>query len=259
MVRQHSETDMANTGKPSQTATALRKSAVARYLQLAALFRRRIETSEWAIDSRIPTVEELAKECGVANMTIRQALALLEQEGLIERFRAKGTFVRKNNRRDLWCEVQTDWNGLLLSRDNAEIELLSTEEGTKPTDYPVGISTLAPSYLRLRRRHSRKGEFFLLADVFIDERIGQKIDKADFTSKTSMRLIADIPSLKIVDARQILTIGSADPEVSELLGVSLGDPIAYVQRIAVAEDDTIALVANGIYRGDMVRVDIKLT
>ena len=250
---------MSETGKPSQAAMAIRKSAVARYLQLAALFRRRIETNEWPVDARIPTIEELAKECGVANMTIRQALTLLEQEGLIERFRAKGTFVRKGNRRDLWCEVQTDWNGLLMSRDNAELELLSSQTGTNPTDYPDGIGALAPSYLHLRRRHSRDGEAFLLADVFIDERLGEKIDPADFTSKTSMRLIADISGLKIVDARQILTIGSADPEVSELLGVSLGDPVAYVQRIAVAEDGTMALIANGIYRGDMVRVEIKLT
>lgn len=250
---------MPETGKPSQAATAIRKSAVARYLQLAALFRRRIETSEWPVGSRIPTVEELANECGVANMTIRQALNLLEQEGLIERFRAKGTFVRKSNRRDLWCEVQTDWNGLLMSRDNAQLELLGSESDTKPNDYPEGIGTLAPSYLHLRRRHSRDGEAFLLADVFIDERVSKKIEPADFTSKTSMRLIADVPGLKISDARQILTIGSADPEVSELLGVSLGDPVAYVQRIAVADDGTVALIANGIYRGDMVRVEIKLT
>lgn len=250
---------MSTSGKPSQAATAIRKSAVARYLQLAALFRRRIETGEWGVDSRIPTVEELAKECGVANMTIRQALSLLEQEGLIERFRAKGTFVRKSNRRDLWCEVQTDWNGLLMARDNAEIELLSSQNTTKPTDFPAGISELADSYMHLRRRHSREGEAFLLADVFIDERLSANIDPADFTSKTSMRLIADVPGLKIVDARQILTIGSADPEVSQLLGVSMGDPVAYVQRIAVAEDGTMALVANGIYRGDTVRVEIKLT
>ena len=73
-----------------------------------------------------------------------------------------------------------------------------------------------------------------------------------------MRLISDVPGLKVVNAQQTLTIGSADPEISELLSIPLGDPIAYVQRVAVAEDGTIALIANGIYRGDMVRVDIKL-
>ena len=68
------------------TSQALKKSAVARYLQLASLFRARIESGEWEVDSRIPTVEELARDCGVATMTIRQALDILEAEGLIERF-----------------------------------------------------------------------------------------------------------------------------------------------------------------------------
>lgn len=249
---------MQKPGSGSRTAVALRKSAVARYLQLAALFRRRIETGEWAVDERIPTVDELSNECGVANMTIRQALSILEQEGLIERFRAKGTFVRKRNRHDLWCEVQTDWNGLLMSRDNAQIDVISIEQSVRPADFPDEVGELAPDYVHLRRIHRREGEAFLLADVYIDSRIHAKIDKNDFTRKTSMRLIADVPGIKIVDARQILTIGLADPEISELLGLPLGDPVAYVKRVAVAEDGTLALIANGIYRGDMVRVDIKL-
>ena len=43
---------------------------------------------------QIPTVDALAAECGAARATIRQALYLLHQDGPIERFRAKGTFVR---------------------------------------------------------------------------------------------------------------------------------------------------------------------
>ena len=109
----------------NRTAEALRKSSVARYLQLSSLFRRRIETGEWPVDSKIPTVKELADQCGVASMTIRQALDLLEADGLIERFRAKGTFVKKQPQRDLWCKVHTDWTGLLLARENAVIEILS--------------------------------------------------------------------------------------------------------------------------------------
>jgi len=249
---------MQPAGTKTKTAAVLEKSAVARYLQLASMFRRRIETGEWPVDARIPTVDELAAECGVANMTIRQALTQLEQEGLIERFRAKGTFVRKRNRRDLWCEVQTDWNGLLMSRDNASIKLISAETGAMPTDFAADAGSLAPSYLHLRRIHSRESEVFLLADVHIDERLASRIDPADFTTKTAMRLIADIPGIRITDARQILTIGSADPETSTLLGIPLGEPVAHVQRIAVTEDGTIALIANGIYRGDMVRVEIKL-
>ena len=116
------------------TSVDLSRSAVARYLQLATLFRRRIEQGTWRRDERIPTVDELAAECGVARATIRQALDQLEQDGLIARYRAKGTFVRATpaaNR--LWCEVETDWSGLLRSREGAEIEILGEHPG-QPAD-----------------------------------------------------------------------------------------------------------------------------
>ncbi len=72
----------------------LTRSDVARYIQLATLFRSRIEQGVWKPGERLPTVEELAAECGVARATIRQAMDSLAEEGLIQRFRAKGTFVR---------------------------------------------------------------------------------------------------------------------------------------------------------------------
>jgi predicted transcriptional regulator len=63
------------------------RSAVSRYIQLTTLFRRRIESGQWPVDQQIPTVEALALECGVARATIRQALGVLEDEKLIERYR----------------------------------------------------------------------------------------------------------------------------------------------------------------------------
>ncbi len=36
---------------------------------------------------------------------------LLEEEGLIRRQRAKGTFVLQRPQDSLWCDVRTDWSG----------------------------------------------------------------------------------------------------------------------------------------------------
>jgi GntR family transcriptional regulator len=72
-----------NKGVPQTEGVAnLSRSAIARYIQLATLFRRRIETGYWSVGEQIPTVEELATEYGVARATIRQAMGLLEDEGL---------------------------------------------------------------------------------------------------------------------------------------------------------------------------------
>jgi GntR family transcriptional regulator len=246
------------TPTSTQPSVDLSRSAVARYIQLASLFRRRIESGQWAIDQQIPTVDELAAEYGVARATIRQALDALENERLIERYRAKGTFVRQRPQAQLWCEVATDWSGLLIARENAKIELLADQRGMQPLHVPHPIGDLAPSYRRLRRRHSRDGSPFLLAVNHIDERLSGRLSKKDLQSKTALRLVADIPGLKIKDARQTLTIGTADVETSARLDVPLNAPIAIVHRSVVDQAGCLVFIGEGLYRGDMVRIDMKL-
>jgi GntR family transcriptional regulator len=239
-------------------AVDLDRSAVSRYLQLAGLFRRRIEAGDWQIGRQIPTVDELTAECGVARATVRKALDMLEDEGLIERYRAKGTFVRQRPKQQLWCEVATDWTGLLAARDEAVIEVLGDERGFQPPNVPHPVGTMAPSYRRLTRRHARHGVPFLLAHLYIDERLSKRISKKDLQSKTALKLLADIPGLKIKDARQTLTIGSADVETSEFLDMPLNAPIGVVYRSVVDRSGCLVFIGEGLYRGDMIRVDMKL-
>lgn len=243
-----------------RAAIDLNRSAVARYIQLATLFRRRIEQGAWRLDQRIPTVDELAAECGVARATIRQALDLLQQDGLIERFRAKGTFVRgapTENR--LWCDVETDWSGLLRSREGAEIEILADVPGLSPNALPtVEIGRPAPLYRHIRRRHWRDGQPFLLADVYLNERLSPKVTEEALRSRTALKLVAGIPGVRIADARQTLTIGTADVETAAALHLPLNAPVALVRRAAVDPRGVLLMVADGIYRGDVVRIDIRL-
>ena len=236
----------------------LDRSAVSRYIQLASLFRRRIEAGDWAIGQQTPTVDDLTAECGVARATVRKALDILQDEDLIERYRAKGTFVRQRPKQQLWCEVATDWSGLLAAREEAVIEVLADERGFRPPSVPHPVGTLAPSYRRLTRRHARHGAPFLLARLYIDERLSKRVSKKDLQSKTALKLMADIPGLKIKDARQTLTIGSADVETSELLDVPLNAPIGIVYRSVVDRSGCLVFIGEGLYRGDMIRIDMKL-
>ncbi len=52
--------------------------------------------------------------------------------------------------------------------------------------------------------------------------------------------------------------GSADPTIAEFLQLPLNAPIAHVHRSAVDQNGTIVFIGDGIYRGDVVRLDIKL-
>ncbi|HSW08113.1 GntR family transcriptional regulator [Aquabacterium sp.] len=65
-----------------------------RYGALAAALKARIVAGEWPPGSALPPEQGLAAQHGVALGTLRQALALLAEQGLVERLHGKGTFVR---------------------------------------------------------------------------------------------------------------------------------------------------------------------
>jgi GntR family transcriptional regulator len=64
-----------------------------RYGWLAARLRASITSGEWLPGSAIPAETQLAKSYTVALGTMRQAIAVLVTEGLLERVHGRGTFV----------------------------------------------------------------------------------------------------------------------------------------------------------------------
>ena len=63
------------------------------YHQLKELLTEKIESGEWAPGHRLPSEAELSTEFGVSRITVRQAMQLLENSGLVDRKRGLGTFV----------------------------------------------------------------------------------------------------------------------------------------------------------------------
>src|SRR5439155_16601116 len=69
------------------------KNRIPRYHQIAHSLRERIAEGRPAAGQRLDNQRSLAREFGVTLMTLRQALELLERDGLITRRHGLGTFV----------------------------------------------------------------------------------------------------------------------------------------------------------------------
>jgi DNA-binding GntR family transcriptional regulator len=61
--------------------------------QLAAILRGQIESGELAPRARLPSILELAGRYELAGVTVRKALDILKDEGLIVAVSGMGTFV----------------------------------------------------------------------------------------------------------------------------------------------------------------------
>jgi GntR family transcriptional regulator len=70
-------------------------SAVPLQWQLAALLRGRIVSGEWPPGRRVPSEKWLMQEYDLARNTVREALAALRAEGLVDVERGRGTRVRQ--------------------------------------------------------------------------------------------------------------------------------------------------------------------
>jgi GntR family transcriptional regulator len=62
------------------------------YVQVAAMLRRRIQQGE--ITSVLPSLTQLTEETGLAMGTVRRAVKILVDEGLVETRPGRGTFVK---------------------------------------------------------------------------------------------------------------------------------------------------------------------
>jgi DNA-binding LacI/PurR family transcriptional regulator len=69
-------------------------SMIARYAQLISHFREQILDGSLPAGARLPTELDLAEEHHISRGTVRQAMSALVNEGLLERVRGRGTFVR---------------------------------------------------------------------------------------------------------------------------------------------------------------------
>ena len=233
-----------------------KRSPLPLYLQVATALRRRIDTGHWAPGAQISTLEELEAEFQVARVTVRQAVEVLQNEGLVQRRQGKGTFVSKTIKDRRWLRLETEWS-----------ELISTIEDNVPTFMPVpeplpprlsdndGIA--ADKYEYLRSVQSREGEPFALAGVHIDCRIYKRAPRM-FQTRTALPVLVGLKGIKISRAHQTLVIGTADAETAALLRIPLNAPTAEARCVVTDDAGIVIYVADIIYRGDCVKLDIDL-
>ncbi len=229
-----------------------------RYLQLATLMRRRIETGEWAAGSQIPTLDALAGEFGLARVTIRQALEILELEGLLYRRQGRGTFIAPHLPDRRWLRLGGDWQALLAMAEGLSPQLLMLEDSARQPQIGPEEGTPAPAYKYMRRVHATpNGAPFCLIDIYLDQRVFRRAPRA-FKTRTVLPVLDQLAGLEIGQARQTLTIGTADVDTARHLALPLNAPIAEVRRVVTDAHGAVIYLAELVYRGDVIKLEIDL-
>jgi GntR family transcriptional regulator len=233
------------------------RSPVPLYIQVATLLRNRIAEGRFQMGQRMPTLDDLKAEFGLARVTIRQALEILEKEGLVSRQRGRGTFVNQNITDRRWLHLTFDRESLVLSIGTHVPRFIKLKD---PPDLPSlleGDGRPAQDYDYLLSVQYRSGEPFAIASVHIERSVFERCPK-QFRSQTALPVVLRLEQGNVGRAKIGLVIGSAGPETSERLRVPLNSPTAEARYIVENREGIIIYLGELIYRGDCVRFDIDL-
>jgi GntR family transcriptional regulator len=223
------------------------------YAQLLATFHRRIETGEWAIGEKVPSLEDLMVEFNVAKVTVRHAIGLLEAEGLIGRYRGRGTFVLGRPESNIWYQIPTSWDDLINHRPDIEFEWLDNEPVEPPAAFH-GKGTLAAEYQYMRRRLLRHHIPYCVGITYIEKSAFDAIGKDGFGAPIPLAILNDYLRGGIGQAEQTVRASSADIGTAKLLDLAPGSPIMLVTRSVLDRSGVLVYESLGYFRGDFVEI-----
>lgn len=226
------------------------------YAQVANVLRQRIHSGQWSAGQQIPTLYELEKEFRVARVTLRQALTLLESEGLIWRRRGLGTFVSERGGPE-WIRVATSRDELVQLLEGAWSRLLDVSPDESVPFLEDGDGEPATAYRHMRRLHGRGERAYAVVDMYLDKAVYARATER-FDSEMIIPVLDKMPGVEIDDIRQTLTIGTADRHIAEPLEIPIGSPIGILRRMVRDMSGRVIYVGSVNYRGDVVKLQIPL-
>ena len=226
------------------------------YAQVANVLRQRIRSGQWAAGDQLPTLDELEREFQVARVTLRQALTLLEADGMIWRKRGLGTFVSDSAGPE-WFKLETSRDELIHSLEGTWSQIIEVDSQETIPHLEPGDGEAASAYRHMQRVHGRGDRAYAVVDMYLDAKVYGRAPKR-FDREMIIPVIDGMRGIEISNIRQTLTIGTADKQVAEGLGVPIGSPIGILRRVVQDDAGKPIYIGTVNYRGDVVKLDISL-
>lgn len=205
------------------------------YRQLYELIRDRIREGEYLPDAAIPTEDQLGIQFQVSRVTVRRALQLLSNEGLLVRQQGRGTFVASVPVLEESLGALRGFAEMMLEHPEQSMEVLSLEAVPASPEVAEQLAVgKGANVVQIRRRHRIGRSVVAVAELYLPDWLGGRLSFAEVGRAPIYTLIARYSDERIQRATQKIGASAATDEVAELLGVAPGSPLLLVRRTTYA-------------------------
>ena len=233
--------DVAGRLRLGRLDTSIGQVREIRYRVIGEDLRRRLQAGELAPGRLLPSESELSASYAASRVTIRKALELLRDEGLVDARQGFGWFVpsdpvRQSLGRLGTIEAQLEASGIRSERRVVSFRFTSAPPRAREV---LGVEGV----LEVRRLNLADDEPFALVTVWCPEALGARLSRHDVERSPFYELL-DVP---LGGAVQTIGASAADPQAAELLQVPVGSPVLLVERITSTPDGEPVLLSEHVY------------
>jgi GntR family transcriptional regulator len=185
-----------------------------KYLQIREALRREVDAGRYPPGSPLPSQRLLAERFGVTLMTVRQAIGLLEEEGVVATRQGSGTFVRRGPFAYRPGPLRS------LAREIAATGgvLATTVTVASPGRAPDGVAerlgaAAADDVFVLERLRALDGEPLLVQRSYLPTELGSLLRAGELTTASLYDLLQRDAGVTVTRATETITavaLGTAD-------------------------------------------------
>jgi GntR family transcriptional regulator len=223
-----------------------------RYRTIADALRERVHAGEFAAGRLLPSESELSASYAASRITIRKALEVLREEGLVDARQGFGWFASVDPLRQALGRLGTIEAQLADSGVSSERRILDfgfVRAGARVREV-LGARTV----LEVRRLNLADGAPFARVTVWCPEDLGAQLSRADVERASFYELL----TVPLGGAVQTIGAALADDADAGLLEVPVGSPVLRCERITSDRAGRPVLLSEHVFPGHRTEFVVDL-
>jgi len=226
-------------------------SPVPLYHQVYTQLRERLRSGQLKAGEMLPAEIELCRAYGVGRQTVRQAIARLVDEGLLERFAGRGTFVREPSDRMKFYLDRSFTQQMAEMGIQAHSKILKLTSGVIDETAPAALQRKngAPCLHLTRLRYGDQQPIgFQTTTILTAQCPG--LEQYDFNQESLYNILSTVYRLPIVEISHVVSAVAASEIHARMLQTQPGTPLLLVKTAAYLENGEPIEATISYYRAD---------
>jgi GntR family transcriptional regulator len=238
---------------------------IPRYREIADQLLAAIVARRYPVGSALPAETELCEQWQASRHTIREALRILEEGGLISRRQGSGSEVVADAPPVRYRQTVDTIEDLLQYGNESRLALLSTREVPADAEVaallklPEGTPVIELAGLRSERGEARPdgtrkpGRPFALSTIWLPPQPAKRRERFLQPDSALPLMLAALDARTLGRIEQVFTAVALDAEAADQLHTRKGAPSLRTDRIYYDKKGVLVLVARSLHRSDLFK------